>query len=100
MRPENLSKTNRCARFAACLVLLVVASVPLPTAAAPLIIASYDVTDTPLSGFGCWSHTYSGAITLTNRTVIGCGNDPPVPVANYTGGGGSLSSSNIASSQD
>ena len=98
MRPENLSKTNHCVRFAACLGLLVVATVPLSSTAAPLTIASYDVTDTPLSGFGCWSHTYSGTITLTNRTVIGCGNDPPVPVANYTGGGGSLNDGVIASS--
>ena len=99
MRPENLSKTNRCARFAACLALLVVMAVPLSSAAAPLTIASYDVTDTPLSGFGCWSHTYSGAITLTNRTVIGCGNDPPVPVANYAGGSGSLNDGVIAPSE-
>lgn len=98
MGPGNLSKTNRCARFAACLSIFIVAIVPLPAAAGPLTIASYDVTDTPLSGFGCWSHAYSGTITLTNRTVIGCGNDPPVPVANYTGGGGSLNDGVIASS--
>ena len=101
MRPENLSKTNRSARFAACLVLPRCSErAPAPTAARAADLSQ--VTTLPihhLSGFGCWSHTYSGAITLTNRTVIGCGNDPPVPVANYTGGGGSLNDGVIASSR-
>lgn len=101
MRQETSSKTNRCAHraFAASVVAFVFAAAPIPAAiAAPLPIARYDVTETPQSGFGCWSHVYSGTITLTGRTVIGCGNDPPVPVANYTGGGGTLNDGVIATS--
>ena len=42
--------------------------------AAPVPIVSYDITQTPRSGFGCWFHDYNGTITNTGRTVT----SPPV----------------------
>src|SRR5215470_7041745 len=59
--------------------------------AGPLPIVSYDIDRTPVSGFGCWSHTYGGTITHTGRTISGAacsGNG--YPIANYSGGGGTL----------
>ena len=34
-------------------------------------IVSYDVSQTPGSGFGCWSHLYTGTIVDTGHTVGG-----------------------------
>jgi hypothetical protein len=101
MRYQTSSKTRRCAHriVAASLVAFFAIVAPIPAAvAAPLPVARYDITDTPLSGFGCWQHVYNGTIALTGRTVIGCGNDPPVPIANYTGGGGTLNDGVIGTS--
>ena len=39
--------------------------------AATLPITSYDVAQTPASGFGCWFHFFNGTITDTGRTVSG-----------------------------
>jgi hypothetical protein len=55
-------------------------------------ITSYDVTNVPRSGFGCWSHDYTGTITNIGRTVSSSvvytpdGNQ----LADYSGGLGTL----------
>ena len=57
--------------------------------AAPLTIASYDVHRAAPSGFGGWSHEYTGTITPTGRTFggsFGC----PCAVVDETGGSGTL----------
>jgi hypothetical protein len=57
----------------------------------PVPIVTYDVEDTPRSGWGGWGHAYTGTITNTGRTVAGlcfapdCNN-----IADYSGGSGSL----------
>jgi hypothetical protein len=63
--------------------------------AATLKITSYDVVDTPESGFGCWSHNYIGTIIDSGKTVSGsvnCGASSPGPahVLNYSNGNGTL----------
>lgn len=61
--------------------------------AAQISIASYDVDQTPISGFGCWNHTFTGAATDTGRTVSGsviCPPDGIGHVLNYANGSGTL----------
>ncbi len=61
--------------------------------AAQISIASYDVEQTPVSGFGCWNHTFTGAVTDTGRTVSGsviCSPDGIGHVLNYANGNGTL----------
>ena len=48
-------------------------------------ILSYNVSNARLSGFGAWSHTYSGTIT-----PLGGG------LANYTGGSGTLNDGSVS----
>jgi hypothetical protein len=46
-----------------------------PAAADPVAITGYDVELTPPSGYGGWSHTYTGSVTGTDRVlgpVNGC----------------------------
>lgn len=55
-------------------------------------IVSYDVSQTPGSGFGCWSHIYTGAKVDTGHTVSGsviCTLEGG-HVFNYSGGSGTL----------
>jgi PEP-CTERM motif len=47
--------------------------------AAPVAITSYDITHTPGSGFGGWSHTYNGTIVSDGAGAL-----------NYSGGSGTL----------
>lgn len=77
---------TRTLRFDAFIFLFVAAlGLPLTVLAAdPISIVSYDVEQTPDSGWGGWSHKYSGAITDTGRTLLGG------KILNYTGGGGTL----------
>lgn len=49
------------------------------------VITGYNITNTRLSGFGQWSHTYSGTMT-----AVGGG------LYNYTGGGGTLNDGSFA----
>jgi hypothetical protein len=68
--------------------------------AAPVQITGYDVDQTPRSGFGCWSHEYTGTITNTGRTISGsvnCSTDGN-QIANYAGGGGTLNDNQISTS--
>jgi hypothetical protein len=61
--------------------------------AATVPITSYDIAETPVSGFGCWFHNYTGTITDTGRTVSGsviCSGDGIGHVLNYTNGSGTL----------
>jgi hypothetical protein len=55
-------------------------------------ITSYDIADSPRSGFGCWAHDYGGSIVNTGRTVsssVFCVPDGN-QIANYSGGNGSM----------
>lgn len=66
-------------------------------------VVSYDVTQTPMSGYGCWTHTYTGAIEVLDRTVSGsvsCGSELADHLANYTGGGGTLNDNIFSTSND
>lgn len=61
--------------------------------AATLQIASYDIAQTPESGFGCWFNNYTGTITDTGLTVSGsvnCSPFNPARVLNYSNGSGTL----------
>jgi len=72
--------------------------------AIPVSIASYDIAGTPGMGFGCWSHSYTGTITDTRRTVNGSGSisctTDGEKVLNYAGGGGTLNDHVISTSVD
>ena len=54
----------------------------LPVTAQAVTITSYDITNTLPSGFGLWSHIYTGTIT------------PAAPGFNYAGGSGTLNDGN------
>lgn len=61
--------------------------------AATLQITSYDIAQTPVSGFGCWIHNYTGTISDTGHTVSGsviCSSDGVGHVLNYSNGSGTL----------
>ena len=60
--------------------------------AATVPIDTYDVSQTPGSGFGCWSHNYTGTIVDTGHTVSGSVICTPGGghVLNYSGGSGTL----------
>ena len=55
-------------------------------------IGSYDVLQTPGSGFGCWDHNYTGTRADTGRTVGGSVACSPeaTHVFDYSGGNGTL----------
>lgn len=53
--------------------------------AAPVAIVTYDIRDAAVSGWGGWSHAYTGTITPTGTFYSGGGG-----VANYSGGAGTL----------
>jgi len=58
----------------------------------PIPVVSYDILQTPRSGWGCWTHQYTGAMVDVGRTVSGsvvCSPDGN-QIANYTGGSGTL----------
>jgi hypothetical protein len=70
---------------------IAVASLCMAARAEPVPIVSYDVDDTPRSGWGGWAHAYTGTITDTGRTVAGfSGTGDGNNIANYAGGSGSL----------
>lgn len=58
---------------------VVIATASITTAQAAQFITGYDVNNARASGFGGWSHTYSGAITSAGGGLY-----------NYTGGNGTL----------
>ena len=63
-----------------------------PVAAEPAPISGYDVTSTPVSGFGLWQHEYTGTITDTGRRLpetAGC-SGASCRVVDETGGSGTL----------
>jgi hypothetical protein len=76
-------------------VLLLTAGLALvggTASAATVPIVSYDVAQTPGSGFGCWSHNYTGTMVDTGHTVSGsviCTPDGG-HVFNYSAGSGTL----------
>jgi hypothetical protein len=77
--------------FAVLLILTLTLSVG--ASAATLQIASYDIAQTPESGFGCWFNNYTGTITATGLTVggsVNCSPFNPARVLNYSNGSGTL----------
>jgi len=75
------------------LVLLLTSGLALGAASATTVpIGSYDVSQTPGSGFGCWSHNYTGTKADTGHTVGGSVICTPEGghVFNYSGGSGTL----------
>ena len=73
-------------------VLLTIAlTISVGASAATVPITSYDIAQTPASGFGCWSHNFTGTITDTGHTVSGsviCAGGGHV--LNYSNGSGTL----------
>lgn len=59
--------TARCAKSVVPILLVHMAFAN----AAPVTITRYNIEQTPGSGWGCWSHTYTGKIGDTGRTVGG-----------------------------
>jgi hypothetical protein len=53
--------------------------------AAPVAIVTYDIRDAAVSGWGGWSHAYTGTVSPTGTFFNGGG-----VVANYSGGAGTL----------
>jgi len=74
------------------ITLSLVSAEGLAGAQAPIPIVTYDVEQTPRSGWGCWTHEYSGVIVNTGRTVSGSVTCTPDgnSIANYFGGSGTL----------
>src|SRR4051794_31788263 len=76
---------------------LAAAALPILTAgaasAAPIAISTYDITDSPESGAGAWSHNYS-------EPFIPTGVDPiqGFLLGTYAGGSGTLNDGVIATS--
>jgi len=63
-------------------------------------IVSYDIQETPRSGWGCWAHDYDGTIVDTGRTdssAIACTFDGR-SIANYSGGSGTLNDGLVSAS--
>ena len=63
-----------------------------PAASVPIPVVSYDISSSPRTGWGCWSHSYTGAMTNTGRTVSGsvfCTADGN-QIADYSGGLGTI----------
>ena len=94
--PALQCNVNRCALTLRDygFVLLLTAGLALSgtAMAATVPIVSYDVLQTPGSGFGCWLHNYTGTRVDTGHTVSGsviCTPDGG-HVFNYTGGSGTL----------
>lgn len=94
--PRNQCITNRDALTVRSvhLVFLLTGALALGgTASAETVpIVSYDVSQTPGSGFGCWSHNYTGTKVDTGHTVGGSVICTPEGghVFNYSGGSGTL----------
>jgi hypothetical protein len=99
---------RRIPTFVAAL-LVAVGMVVSPTGARPVAaadqqirIASYDVAQTPMSGYGCWTHTYTGTIAITSRTLSGsvaCGENSD-HLANYSGGSGTLNDGVVSTTNE
>lgn len=96
-------RTNmRRASIGVAAVAVLVSVSPSMARAAQVTISSYDVRDTPASGFGLWSHSYDGTITPTGRFVAGSVGCPPPPppelpgciVQDEIGGSGTLNDGN------
>jgi hypothetical protein len=65
-----------------------------PALANPVAISAYDVELTPPSGYGGWSHTYTGTVTDSGRglgPVNGCSaTSPDCQLVNERGGAGTI----------
>jgi len=70
--------------------IIVVFNISTSVSADPVTISSYDIQQTPISGFGFWYHTYTGIITNTGRF------DSGFDIADYSGGSGTLNDKLIA----
>lgn len=75
------------------LVLGLLVLLAVHTTVSAAVITGYDVTDTPLSGFGGWQHTYTGSITNTG-TLSGTASVK----ADYSGGTGTMADGLVGSS--
>lgn len=79
--------------FLATSLLSMVLMVCVGAKAATVEIISYNIEQTPESGFGCWNHKYTGTITDTGYTVSGsvnCSAHNPAHLQNYYNGSGTL----------
>lgn len=61
-------------------------------------VTSYDIEATAGSGFGCWTHLYTGTVVDTGRMVGGTA-CPSVPLVNELGGSGTLNDGSTAQAQ-
>ena len=80
------------ARWIRSLVMTVTVAQAAVANAEQVTITGYDVEQTPGSGWGCWSHTYTGTISDTGRTVGGGVVCTPEgsKIFDYSVGGGTL----------
>ena len=62
-------------------------------ASSPIPVASYDITETPVSRWGGWAHTYTGTIEDTGRTTGPNCSTAGTQIARYTNGSGTLNDS-------
>ena len=87
---STLFGTVKCLRVMLATFVVTIGGV---ASAAPIPITSYDIDQTPVSGFGCWFHNFTGTKTDTGRTVSGsvnCSPDGVGYVFNYANGSGTL----------
>ncbi len=75
----------------ACLVAAVAFGTGVSAATLPVV--SYSVSQTPVSGFGCWFHSFDGTVVDTGRIVggsVSCSPDAIGHVFDYANGSGTL----------
>jgi len=75
----------------ACLAVAVAFGTDLSAATLPIV--SYSVSQTPVSGFGCWFHNFNGTVVDTGRVVggsVSCSPDAIGHVFDYANGSGTL----------
>ena len=60
----------------------------------PVTVTSYDIVDSPVSGFGQWAHSYSEPFQPTH---VGDLFGVPVQLGDYSGGSGTLNDGVISS---
>jgi hypothetical protein len=53
-------------------------------------VVAYDITETPVSGWGGWAHAYTGTIEDTGRTTGPNCSTAGTQIANYSNGSGTL----------
>jgi hypothetical protein len=99
IKRDGLISTRRTCLFGLVVMAtgIVVASLAIAgevsAASQPITIVTYDISETPPSGWGGWAHSYNGRITDSRRTTGANCSAGGTPIVSYTGGVGTLNDS-------